>query len=565
MLRFAHKVLLASCLVASGCVKEYSNQPIANIPPKTFLWLFPDSSVAEGVSKQRVHWWAEDPDGFVVGYLFGTQLAGAPMTDPDGLAYTWLTKTDSLVHFPLTTAKESFLVVVRGVDNTFGGLPEGAAVRLAPRPFWDKNRNGALDDGDVDLPALKQAMDPEGARQIFPIRNSPPSVTFLSDPLDPASTLQQPETTYTVASFSWVGSDPDGDETIASYRIALNSPDSTHWMTVSSSITLVTLIVPRSRSDNATGGVTADVYSGTFPNMRMIGTVPGLKLDDRNTFYIQARDVAGDFSPRAQLPTGTRMWFVKKPRSRLLVINDYEKSDSLAVRSIYRSIFASVAAGALANYDELNIRIGSTTSKPGVFVPTILNPQFVHTLKLYDFVLWYTDQFPSLSVAQFPLFLYTATGGRVIYTTEFASAIGDPRGSLVDFAPLDSISSVDLGASRSLPSLGDTRVPAGYVLQPDSSLTSNIYPVLSLNSTPVNHLFFLRPIYRRADARVIYRLQADQRSPIRYVGRPDLAVIDNAKKFVFIGVPLHILNGAENGGKGLVTFLNHVFLQEFEL
>ena len=34
--------------------------------------------------------------------------------------------------------------------------------------------------------------------------------------------MQQPDTTFTAASFAWVGSDPDGDQTIASYEIALN-------------------------------------------------------------------------------------------------------------------------------------------------------------------------------------------------------------------------------------------------------------------------------------------------------------------------------------------------------
>lgn len=556
-------LLIATLLLS--CVKEFPNKPIENQPPKTFFWLFPDSTIAEGVSRQRLHWWGEDPDGYVVGYLFGFVQGISTLPSPDTIAYTWTTRSDSVVRFPLRIAQADFFVAVRAVDNTFDPLPVGAAVRLSPRPYWDKNQNGMLDAGDQELPSLVGSMDQAGARRKFPIRNSPPSVEFLRDPVDPTRTIQQPETTFTVASFSWAGADPDGNETISSYRISLNDTSTNGWLTIPANLSLVTLVVPRERSDPATGEIDADVMSGIFPSLRLIGPLRGLRLNATNVLHLQAQDVAGDFSPAVRLPSGNRMWYVKKPQSRLLVIADYQKSDSVAVRASYRTFLAGVAGGALANFDYLDIRYGATPGNRGVLVPTVLNPAFVLTLKLFDAVVWYTDQFPSLSVAQFPLYLYSSTGGRVLYTTEFASAVGDPRGSLVDFAPLDSVSSVDLNPSRPLPSLGDTRVPADYVLYPDSSLASNVYPVLSFNSSPINHLFFMRPIYKRADARYIYRLQRDQRSPIRYTGSPNVGVIDDAKRFVFLGLPLHVLNGSANGGQGVTAFLNKVFIEEFGL
>jgi hypothetical protein len=553
-------------LALSGCVKEFPNKPIENQKPKTYFWLYPDSALAEGVSKQRLHWWGEDPDGYVIGYLFGFARGLSILPSPDTLTYRWTSRTDSVVQFPLLTARADFFVAVRSVDNTFDPLPEGAIVRLSPDPYWDRNGNGIYDDGDVKIPALVGALDPAGARQKFPIRNSPPRVDFLKDPSDPTRTIEQPETTFTVASFSWVGTDPDGNETIASYRISLNDTAANGWLTIPSTVTLITLNVPRSRSDGANGEVEADVYSGIFPSVRLVGTVRGLRLNATNVFYLQARDVAGDYSAPVRLPGGTRTWYVKKPQSRLLVISDYQKSDSVTVRSNYRTFLSAVAGGVLSNFDLLDIRYGAAIGSRGIYVPYLLNPAFVLTLKLFDYVIWYTDQFPSLGVAQFPLYLYSSTGGKVLYTTEFASAVGDPRGSLVDFAPLDSVSSVDLSsATRPFPSLGDTRIPAGYVLYPDSSIPSNIYPTLSFNSTPSFHLFFMRPIYKRADARYIYRLQPDQRSPIRYVGSPNVGVIDDAKRFVFLAIPLHLLNGSANGGQGVSAFLQKVFVEEFGL
>jgi hypothetical protein len=556
-----------------GCVREHASQPVANIPPKTYFWLFPDSTIAEGISKQRLRWWGEDPDGFVIGYLLSVAPDLSSIPNPDTLRYTFVTANDTVIQFPLTQAKQTYLVAVRAVDNSFSDLPVGARIKLFPLSYWDKNANGVKDGGDAELPQLLSAVDPNAAKQKFPIRNSPPSVTFQTDPANPGQVIQQPDTTYTVASFSWIAADLDGDNTIDSCRISLNDTSFSRSFTMSSSATLFTLMVPREVTDVAGGEVAADVYTGTFPNMRKIGSLAGLRLDALNVLYLQVKDVAGDFSPRVQMPQGTKKWYVKKPKSRLLIISDYQKPDSLEVKRFYRDIFSSALSGRLANYDELDIRTGATTPKSGVLVPAILNPAFVQTLKLYDFVVWYTDQFPSLSVAQFPLYLYASSGGRVIYSTEFASAVGDPRGSLVDFAPLDSISSVFLpNPNPSVPSVGTTRIPKNYVLYGDSSVASNKYPSLEFDSLtvsnqPINfHLIFMRPVYKRTDARSIYRLQAaDSRlaTQFQYVGTPTLGVIDNSKRFVFLAAPLHLLNGRLNGGQGIQGFLNKVFVDEF--
>ena len=57
-------------LLLAGCSKEHPDQPIAGKPPRTFLWLFPDSTIAEGISREHVRWWGEDPDGLIAGFLF---------------------------------------------------------------------------------------------------------------------------------------------------------------------------------------------------------------------------------------------------------------------------------------------------------------------------------------------------------------------------------------------------------------------------------------------------------------------------------------------------------------
>jgi len=162
--------------------------------------------------------------------------------------------------------------------------------------------------------------------------------------------------------------------------------------------------------------------------------------------------------------------------------------------------------------------------KFGVMVPPFIDPAFLFTLQLFDVVFWYTDPWPSLAVAQYPLYQYTrdpSHRGRVIFSTMFESA-KDPRGALRDFAPIDSISSVDVlttdrtTGKRLLPVVGDTRIFGRTPLYADSSDLSNIYPNLKFNTDKDFHLLFMRPIYARADARYIYHLPEFQDVPKRY-------------------------------------------------
>ncbi|HYQ86854.1 MAG TPA: YCF48-related protein [Bacteroidota bacterium] len=531
-------VAIVCAFFLTGCPKETAPQPVPNQPPRTYLWLFPDSTIAEGHSRQHIRWWATDHDGIVTGYLFASGRLYAPgsaRTLRDTIAWRWTTGHDSVIAFPLLVRRDTFQIAVRAVDNSLEEAPtDHAVVRFVPSgltpsqysgpPFWDRNEDGQYDAGDVALPSLIGAVDPAGAGIGIPVLNQPPSVVFAENPNDPGVVMQQPDTTYTAATFSWVGSDPDGDQTIESYQIALNDPtDPTRWFTVPGNIRLVSLVVPRDRSNPIIGiqEVAADVWVGTFATTRsMLGSISHLKLDTLNKFYVRARDIAGDTSRPIVMPSdSTKRWFVKNPRGRLLVIDDYISFDRDSAVAFYRRVLPSVG---FPSFELLNIGLGLTAqlknnSRFGRLVPPFLDPAFIYTLHLFDVVVWYTDEFPSLGVAQYPLFEYVRDAshrGKVIFSTLFATS-SDPRGALTDFSPLDGISSVSLNTSRLLPTPGDTRVPGGYVLVPDSSDASDIFSVLKFNNKP-NHSVFMRPVFKRSDARYIYHIQRDARVPLRY-------------------------------------------------
>ena len=537
-------LLCCAIVLWVGCKKANPVEPGTIPTPHTYLWLYPDSTISPGISQQHLHWWGSDPAGTLVGYLFAV---GKNLKTPgsnrftDTVAWHWRIENDTLISFPLTAHHDTFQIAVRAVDNVFAvKLPDTAIIHLSPFAYWDKNHNGIFDSTDVALPTLLSATDPVGALFSFPLISQPPVVVFATDP-NSGATIQEPDTTYTAATFAWVGTDADGDFTVNSFRINLNNPlDSTKWVTLpgnnsvisqSNGTSMITLYVPRTRSDTAGSVVTADIYSGNFLSRHYIGSIQGLRLDGLNTLYLQAQNLAGDRSARVQLPAAGASWFVKRPRGKLLMISDYISSDSTAARAVYAKAFSDPSIN--LSFDELNIGRGvSPNAKQnasqglanpqfGSLVTPFIDPAFIYTLFLYDYVFWYTDLFPTLPVAQLSLFPYYSSSfdgrrGKVIFSTAFEFN-PDPLGLMKDFAPIDSISSINLSNRRLLPTLGDDRIPGGYQIVPDSSNGADIFPPMGMSTFKANFSIYLRPIYRRADARYIYHVQDDTRNPLRYV------------------------------------------------
>jgi hypothetical protein len=580
-------IFSAFVLLFGSCSKQFTDEPKANVPPSTRLWLTPESDLRETFSRQHFYWYGEDLDGRVVGYLLAVgNFKPAPISLqlPDTLTYTWVTRSDTLIALPLRTLQDSFVVIVRAVDNTFKAaslLPVGASVRMTPQPYWDVETNKIYGGGDMALNGLESAADPKGAILLFPIRNTPPTVGFAVNPVDTSVVIQQPETTYTVATFSWVGHDADGDQTITGYRIALNDTSvSSNWFTLTGSPIVVTLAVPRSVSDQATTNtVRASVYTGTFTSLQLRGTIPGLKLDAANVLYLQAKDLAGEYSKAARMPTLTnRTWFVKKPRGTMLVIKDYNQADASTAVETYQSAFSTVSIGgsSLGSFDILDVGYGLSASdkqtqtlnqKYGNLVPSNLNPAFILTLQLYKLVYWFSDLYPSYTPARIGLFNYIQRGGKAIFSTTFPANISFPDvQALNDFAPIDSVSSDPESKSSGSDTL---RTHAGNILPVGTRVlpydATSGYPALTFGPSSTGGKYRnlnWREIYKRADASYIYELErsTDNRDP--YLGTPTVAVIDNAKTFVLVALPVHLLNGNTTA---LTAFFRKVIVDEFGL
>jgi hypothetical protein len=128
--------------------------------------------------------------------------------------------------------------------------------------------------------------DPSPAKQYFPIRNSPPQMKWV---------LNIPDTTFTVATFLWDVSDLDGDSTIDYYEYTLDD-DTLNWEKIPGYLRSITL--------NADSGLT----------------------EGNHSFTIRAVDISGGKSDLLRMPEnqgGT--WYVKEPRGRYLLIDDFEE------------------------------------------------------------------------------------------------------------------------------------------------------------------------------------------------------------------------------------------------
>ncbi|HTR82420.1 MAG TPA: hypothetical protein VMM58_12390, partial [Bacteroidota bacterium] len=307
----------------------------------------------------------------------------------------------------------------------------------------------------------------------------------------------------------------------------------------------------------------------------------------QNILYLQSKDVAGEYSKAAVMPSAPKgVWYVKKPKGRLLLVKDYNQSDSSTALQVYHTVFSdpSIAGGVFGNFDILDVGYGLSTSdklnqtvnqKYGSLVPANLNPAFILTLQLYDLVYWYSDLYPSYTPAQVGLFNFTQRGGKVIFSTTFPQNISFPNVSaLNDFAPIDSVTT-DPNSSSTMATNADNRVPVGTNLLPFDSTSG--YPVLTFGPRPSNGGQFVTPspnwrrIYKRIDAQYIYEMDSvytdSSSSPPkqafeRFLGTPPIAVIDNARTFVLVALPLHLLNGNTTA---LTAFFRKVIVDEFGL
>ncbi len=243
-----------------------------------------------------------------------------------------------------------------------------------------------------------------------------------------------------------------------------------------------------------------------------------------------------------------KTWYVKEPRGDFLIIDDYGLADATA--SFYSQLFDTLMSGRLKAKDVWNIKEGYTGTSRGKYVPALINPTFIETIKLFKYVFWYSDNNPQLDIAQLALPEFKKSGGKVLLSAGFSENITG-QGGLGDFAPIENIE----------PSYFATSLfPRDTLVAIDTT-----YPNLLRDSQGAFYTF-PRGLLPKVSTRILYRMQKSS----RWASRDTIPIImgvteANQPSIVMLSVLLHRFSGNPGGGvpNSVPTFLQKVFRDEF--
>ncbi len=508
-------LILMSFLFLISCSDDITDSKKGDKSPDTFLFLYPNqgADLNQQKSKLTVHWWSDDTDGLVIGYIFKWE----------GIDTQWhyTTSNDSTFSLPIGTVDTNYVFKVSAIDNMGNGVYDAHVilntVDIGGEPFVDANNDGVYNSGEkfTDWGNI----DPTPAELKFPIKNTAPVIKW-----NKVSVL--PSVSYPVITVGWEASDLDGDESIVGINIALN--DTTSFVTIKGSARLVTLRCKNYNQSNPTMEILLDGSESGIQTEKL----SGLKLDDNNRIFIQAVDISGAKSNFAFLPDLATSWYVKKPKGKLLVIDDYTGTNA---SSFYSTLFNGLRGGMLVDkYDEFNVE---TTKLPYQSIT------FLETMKLFKYIYWYTDNSPSMDLAAISTQKFIQTGGKIAFSMVFQDSSDTfpfDQSYLQNFLPIDSLgqkkplSFLLLGASL-LPSIGI----AGY-------------PTLK-TSTTISWVRTYAP--NVSSAYKVYDVSSSQLNG-------NIAFMDRTKTLFFIGLPLHLCDG--NAGT-VSQLIEKVFFDEFGL
>lgn len=449
-------VLLAITWLIS-CKEKISGSLQSNQPPETFLFVKSTGkdTLNQTASIQKLYWDGLDKDGFVTGFYYTWEL------QPDSADWQWTEKRSLTFPLKISGAETSYVFQVRAVDN-------------------------------------KGAWDPTPASQIFPIKNTSPTINWL-----PTSRI--PDTTFTVASFIWQASDLDGDSTIVYFEYALD--DTLQWRKIAGYRRNVTL--------TADSGLT----------------------EGEHVFFIRAVDVAKSRSPVIRMPQ-RGSWYVKEPKGEYLLIDDFaNEAQSLYPDLYYKSMLKQILpeVDPQAGFDYWNIEEQFPASRL----------QFIETLKLFKRVIWYSDLIQETDehfiTAQVAIPEFLNAGGKIIYSVQFSTGFGS-LGNPLEFTPVDSLGKkFNFITAKSLyypDSVGKQNVQNLFGVElPQLKLSKIIVGLMGLKPKPT-----AIPLYRYNDPK-------SDNDPIFVL----LGWNDNkqnqgldAYDFIFSATPLHYLQANNN-------------------
>ncbi|MBZ0198844.1 MAG: hypothetical protein K8H86_03185 [Ignavibacteriaceae bacterium] len=494
-------VFVIISLLLFSCYDNPADNPTGNLPPKTSIFLNPDSSVSSQPSRIHLHWSGDDPDGLIIGFYFSW----------DGTNWIFTSSNDSIFALQIGAVDTNYTFFVSAVDDGGNGVYDKSIIQnninYGSEPFVDKNNNGIYDADETytDIGLI----DPNYASIKLPIKNSSPVISWNALSF-------VPDTSFPVMSFGWDASDLDGDNTIEHINIALN--DTNQSVSINGAVRIVTLRV------NNFANPLADILIDGNPNNLAGVKLPGMLLNAENKFYVQAVDISGAKSKFISLPGVDKTWYVKQPKSNFIIVDDYGTLDD--AESFYYKMLDSL--GLNGKYDVYNYKKN---------LPPYLNVTFRETVKLFKYVFWYSDTNPSLDLANGTTQKFLDGGGKIFFSMQFPSSVD--LSFLQGFLPILADSSSSKSTLFSNVVISAAATAPEY---PDLFTSLNIFRPRAFYLSDIG----VTPVY--------YFPNNELKGHIGFKNSPET--------LFFIGLPLHRLNG---GSANVKTLMNKVLLDDFGL
>lgn len=513
-------LILIIALSLTACVDRKPSNPVPNEPPDTHLFLVfgdslgvSDSTALPDTSASMLvlHWYGDDPDGEIIGYEWAwddtVSLLGYDVDSTWWLgdsAYTEEIETpdsitlDSTALGPWTfteQVRDTFYVKIREAFNYF--------------TFYVR----ALDNDSV--------ADPSPSIMTFPIINSPPSVQL------PVAFINDYATVHSITlgyhTFSWTGSDPDGDETISGYQLALTD-SSFHWdpdTTINDTIRFAGLDWSISL-DSLT-------FSYTFSGLQ-----PGCYR-----MFLRSYDITGSFSRVKYYPDTAGVWEVIASQGNILYVDDnsyYTAADTMFIHTL----------------NDLGMPYTSLSFINGAFYYT---QDFQASLGDFDILIYnagYSRHFRETSSA---ISGFINSGGHVMVNTQYSAT----DTTIYSFMPIDTINGIYDNAIQR---------PIRFI-HPDSTDILEGYPDTLQTNQPLSFAFGFKPhapAGMSGGCKVLYTINATMGDPgsvgdtvaVRFPYEPGADVQPPAKVILF-SFPVFDCNV----NNSFYQLLSHILLNEF--